>query len=180
MPKATELVRRYAVTLLEAADETGVTDAVRRDLEGMSATLQASDDLRGFLANRLVDGATAAAALEKVFEGKLEALSYNFVRLVAGRRRGYVLGEIVEAAIAMLDERAGIETAEVRSAAPLTHEQLEGLRNRLSGYTGRQVQIQAEVDESLRGGLVARIGDTVFDGSVDTQLRRLRQRLVSA
>ena len=180
MAKATELVRRYAVTLLEAAEETGVTEDVRRDLEGLAATLRASAELREFLGNRLVDGPAASKALEALLAGKVQPLTLNFVRLVAGRRRGHALADMVGAALAMLDERAGIDTAEVRSAAPLTPGQVEALGRRLSGYTGRKVSVRAEVDESLRGGLVARVGDTVFDASVDTQLRRLRERLVSA
>ena len=180
MAKATELVRRYAVTLLEAAEETGVTGAVRRDLEGLAATLRASGQLREFLGNRLVDGATASSALEVLLAGKVQPLTLNFARLVAGRRRGHALADMVDAALAMLDERAGIDTAEVLSAAPLTPAQIEALEGRLSRYTGRAVSVQAQVDESLRGGLIARIGDTVFDASVDTQLRRLRHQLVSA
>ena len=180
MAKATELVRRYAVTLLEAAEETGATGDVRRDLEGLAATLRGSAELREFLGNRLVDGATASMALEALLAGKVQPLTLNFARLVAGRRRGHALADMVDAALAILDERAGIDTAEVRSAAPLTPAQIEALEGRLSRYTGRAVSVQAQVDESLRGGLVARIGDTVFDASVDTQLRRLRHQLVSA
>lgn len=176
---ATELVRRYAVTLLDAAQETGVSDAVRQDLEGVAATLRGADELAAFLDDRLVAGTMAAEALARIFAGKVDNLTLNFLRLVAGRRRAHVLAAIVDAALVMLDKRAGADTAEVRSAAPLTAEQVTALGERLSRYTGRQVRVHAEVDESLRGGLVARIGDTVFDGSIDTQLRRLHDRLVS-
>lgn len=180
MAKATELVRRYGVTLLEAAEESGVTGEVRGDLEGLAATLRASAELREFLGNRLVDGATASKALEAVLAGKVQALTLNFARLVASRGRSHALADMVDAALAMLDERAGVDAAEVSSATALTPGQVEALGSRLSHYTGRRVSVRTEVDESLRGGLVARIGDIVFDASVDTQLRRLRDRLVSA
>lgn len=180
MAKATELVRRYAVTLLEAAEESGVTGQVRRDLEGLAATLRASGELREFLGNRLVDGATASKALEAVLAGKVQPLTLHFTLLVASRGRSHALADMVDASLAMLDARAGVDTAEVRSATALTPGQVEALGSRLSHYTGRRVSVRAEVDESLRGGLVARIGDTVFDASVETQLRRLRDRLVSA
>ena len=178
--RGSEVVRRYAVTVLEAAAEGGVTDDVRRDLAGLASTLRGSAELAAFLGNRLIDPGTSAAALERVFAGRVDNLTLNFLRLVARRRRASLLPQIVAAALQMLDLRSGIDVAEVRSAAALTTPQLEALRQGLARYTGRQVRVHAEVDASLRGGLVARVGDMVFDGSVDTQLRRLRECLERA
>lgn len=178
--RGSEVVRRYAATVLDAAAAAGVTDAVRRDLAGLASTLRASTELTAFLGNRLIDPAATAAALARVFAGRVDNLTLNFLRLVAQRRRADLLPQIAVAALQILDARSGTDTAEVRSATPLTAPQLEALRQGLARYTGRQVQIHAEVDASLRGGLVARVGDMVFDGSVETQLRRLRERLARA
>ena len=79
----------------------------------------------------------------------------------------------------ILDGRSGMSTAQIRSASALSEEQMQSLRSRLAAYTGRQIRIDAQVDESLRGGIVARIGDLVFDGTVETQLQRLRQRFMA-
>lgn len=178
--RGSEVVRRYAATVLDAAAAAGVTDAVRRDLAGLASTLRGSTELTAFLSNRLLDPTTVAAALERVFAGRVDHLTLNFLRLVAQRRRADLLPQIVAAALQILDARSGTDIAEVRSAAALTAPQLEALRQGLARYTGRQVRVHAEVDPSLRGGLVARLGDMVFDGSVETQLRRLRERLVGA
>ena len=174
-----EVVRRYAMTLLEAAQEAGVEVQVRRDLDGLVATLDASSELSEFLENRLVTGEAAASALQQVFEGKVQGLTLNFLLLVGRRRRAYLLAEILRTVVAILDERAGIDTAQVRSAMALSGDQVEQLRQRLEAYTGRQLQLETEVDESLRGGAIATIGDIVLDGSVDTQLTRLRQRFLA-
>ena len=80
----------------------------------------------------------------------------------------------------MLDERTGIVEAEVRSAVALSPEQEERLRQQLAGYTGKIVKLRTSVDARIRGGMVARIGDTVFDGSLTTQLQRLHRRLAGA
>ena len=80
----------------------------------------------------------------------------------------------------MLDERTGIVEAEVRSAVALSPEQEERLRQQLAGYTGKIVKLRTGVDARIRGGMVARIGDTVFDGSLTTQLQRLHRRLAGA
>ncbi|HJP32041.1 MAG: ATP synthase F1 subunit delta [Candidatus Latescibacteria bacterium] len=172
-----EVVRRYAVTLLEAAAETGVSEAVTRDLEGLQASLTGSPDLQEFLGNRLVDGAAAADALAAIFAGKVDNLTTNFLKMVAQRRRANLLGTIVDTALRLIAEREGVATAEVRCATELSGEQVDRLQERLSTHTGQRVQVEVQVDPDLRGGIVARIGDTVFDGSVETQLARLHRRL---
>lgn len=177
---ASEVVRRYAVTLLDAAAESGVADAVANDLKGVQATVAGSSDLQAFLSNRLIDGAVASSALTAMFDGKVGGLMLNFLKMVAQRRRANLLGVIVDTALRVLDERAGIATAEVRCAAELTGEQIERLQQRLSTHTGNRVQVEVQIDPSLRGGIIARIGDTVFDGSVETQLARLHRRLAGA
>jgi F-type H+-transporting ATPase subunit delta len=68
--------------------------------------------------------------------------------------------------------------AQVRAAFELSADQVERLVARLSAYTGKQVRLEVQLDRSLRGGMIARVGDTVFDGSLATQLERLHQRLV--
>ncbi|MDA0335242.1 MAG: ATP synthase F1 subunit delta [bacterium] len=177
---APEVVRRYAVTLLDAAAETDVADAVAGDLAGLRTTLAGSQDLQEFLRNRLVDGATVASALVAIFDGKVNRLTLNFLQMVAQRRRAHLLDFIIDTALKVLDERAGIATAEVRSAVELSAEQIKRLQERLSAHTGSRVHVEVHVDAGLRGGIIARIGDTVFDGSVETQLARLHRRLAGA
>jgi F-type H+-transporting ATPase subunit delta len=177
---APEVVRRYAVTLLDAAAETGVAEAVAGDLAGLQVTIADSPDLQEFLRNRLIDGAAAATALVALFDGKVNGLTLNFLQMVAQRQRVSLLTTIVNTALEVLDERAGVATAQVRCAVELTSDQVERLQERLSAHTGSRVNVEVEVDPALRGGIVARIGDTVFDGSVETQLARLHRRLAGA
>ena len=178
---ATEVVRRYANTLLAAAAEAGVSDdVVRGDMEGVAATIEASDELGDFLRNRLVSAEVKEAALEQLFAGRAQPLVANFLRLLARRRRATLLPEIVAACVEILDERSGVRTAEVRSAVELTAEQQDGLRARLAAYAGGEIRLQTQLDPSLKGGVVARLGDTVFDGSLDMHLTRLSRLLRGA
>jgi len=166
--------------LLDAASETGVSEeALRVDLEGLAATLTTSEELTEFVENRLLQPAVKRAGLEAVFAGKVQPLTLNFLRLLADRRRAPLLPAIAVAALEVLDGRSGVATAQVRSASALTEEQMQSLRTRLAAYTGRQIRLEAQVDESLKGGLVARVGDLVFDGTVETQLERLRHRFLA-
>ena len=179
--RAQEVVRRYATTLLSAASESQIgEEEMRRDLEGLAATLRASPDLVAFVHNRLIEPGVRRSGLEAVFAGKVQPLTLNFLRLLAARRRAALLPEIAQACLDLLDSRSGVATAQVTSAVELSHQQSESLRSRLAAYTGRQIRLEAKVDGSIRGGLVARVGDLVFDGSVGTQLERLRLQLMGA
>lgn len=174
---APEVVRRYAATLLEAADETGATSAVQRDVERLLATVGQSDELTEFLANPLVDSQAQAEALRQLFSGKVEGLTLNFLRLMAVRGRAPIIGAALGSFLDQLAEREGIIGAEVRSAVALSTEQCQLLQARLEHHSGRKVRLAVQVDSSLRGGAVVRLGDTVFDGSVNTYLARLQARL---
>lgn len=177
---APEVVRRYAATLLEAAEETGVLDAVRKDVQGVLDTVAGSQDLADFLDNPLLSAEVQDRTLVAVFDGKVQTLTRNFLSLVAQRRRAGFLVAILSAFVEMVEEREGVLSAEVTSAVQLNDEQQARLAERLASYTGKQIRLHAHVDPTLRGGLVARVGDTVFDGSLNTQLERLRRRLVGA
>ena len=177
---APEVVRRYAATLLDAAEETGVLDAVRSDVQGVLETISNSQELDEFLNNPLISPEVQDRTLAAVFDGKVQVLTRNFLSLIAQRRRASFLVSVLSAFTEMVEEREGILSAEVVSAVELSDEQQGRLAERLAAYTGKQIRLHARVDSTLRGGLVARVGDTVFDGSLNTHLERLRRRLVGA
>ena len=174
---APEVVRRYAATLLEAADETGATAAVQRDVERLLETVRQSGELAEFLANPLADSQAQANVLRELFSGQIEVLILNFLRLMAVRGRASIIGVALESFLDQIAEREGIIGAEVRSAVALSAEQCQRLQVCLERYSGRTVRLDVQVDASLRGGAVVRLGDTVFDGSVNTYLERLQARL---
>ena len=174
---APEVVRRYAVTLLEAADEMGATTAVQRDVERLLETVRQSGELAEFLADPLADSQVQANVLRELFSGKVEVLTLNFLRLMAVRGRASIIGAALESFLDQVAEREGIISAEVRSAVALSEEQCQRLRESLERRSGRTVRLDVQVDASLRGGAIVRVGDTVFDGSVNTYLERLQARL---
>ena len=155
----------------------GATAAVQRDVERLLATVGQSDELTEFLANPLIDSQAQAEALRQLFSGKVEGLTLNFLRLMAVRSRAPIIGAALGSFLDQLAEREGIIGAEVRSAVALSTEQCQLLQARLEHHSGRKVRLAVQVDSSLRGGAVVRLGDTVFDGSLNTYLARLQARL---
>jgi F-type H+-transporting ATPase subunit delta len=177
---APEIVRRYAVTLLETAAEAGELDRVSGDVGGIAATLRQSAELTDFLANPLIGVELKRSALEQLFSDKVAPLALSFMLLMTLRRRAGIIQAALEAFVELAEERAGTVRAEVRAAASLTDEQSERLRQRLAAYTGKDIRLHTVVDPALRGGMVARVGDIVFDGSLGRQLERLQHRLLGS
>ena len=175
---APEVVRRYAVTLLEAAEESGNLDSIRLDVDGVLSSIDSSKELSGFLANPLLTAEVKEKTLVALFEGKVDKLTLNFLALISRRRRTGILRDVLSSFVGMVEERRGVLSAKVVSAIELDATQQNQLRGHLSSYFGKEVSLHAEVDSSLRGGLIARVGDIVFDGSLNTHLERLRRRLV--
>ena len=176
--KAPEVVQRYAGTLLDAAAETQVFAPVHQDVERLLATLDASAELVSFLTDRLIGEDVKGRVIEQLFTGKVQDLTLNFLLLLARRRRVGLLPEVLNACMELFDERAGVIIAEVRSAVELDEEQADNLRASLAAYTGKEIRLQARIDKKVRGGLIAQVGDTVFDGSLTTHLQRLHRQLV--
>lgn len=175
---AAAVARRYALVLLETAEEQSFLPRVTRDVEGLRATFEASPELVAFLGNPLLAGEGHGRALEALFGDKVQPLTRDFLRLVATRRRGSLLPAILAGFIELAEERAGKVTARVRSAVPLDALQADRLRERLGAFTGRQVELEIEVDPAVGSGAVVQVGDTIIDGTVATRLERLRRRLI--
>ena len=170
---------RYARALIRAAEEQGVLDRVQEDLLGLLDLIQESEELRAFLTDPLIHPEQKRVAFQELFSGRMGDLTLSFLLLLCEKRRERGLAGIVRGFLALLDERRGVITAQVRSARDLSQEQQARLVERLSAFSGKQVQIEVEVDATLKAGFVARLGDQVFDGTLEAQMNRLRRRLAA-
>jgi F-type H+-transporting ATPase subunit delta len=174
------LTRRYAAALADVALEGGVAEAVQQELAGFARLWGDSSELRNFLASPAVPRSEKFALIEKLI-ARMNAsrVLRNFLCVLVENHRTPLLAELPAAFRAELDRRLGIAEAEVTSSYALTHAEQEELRRALERFTGKQVRAEYRLDEGLIGGLVVRIGSTVLDGSVRSQLARLRTQLAS-
>ncbi len=171
-------VEGYATALFEVARAEGVLATVEDELFALSHVLESSDALR----QTLTDAALPAEKRQAVVEDLLgaagaSAVTANLVSLVVGAGRARELPDI----IASLVERAAAErqhvVAEVRSALPLSDDQRSRLAAALSVNLGKQVEVKVVVDPSVLGGLSARVGDVIIDGTVRSRLDQLREAI---
>ena len=148
-------------------------------LRAVDAIFQESLELRNAMLTPAIQNSRKRAVMAKLLEeaGGGSPLIRNFIYVLIDHRRIAIIGEIREAFELQLDERLGFVRAEVTSAAPLDQSVGANLESELSRLTGKRMRLRFDVDPALLGGVVARIGSTVYDGSVRGELRQLAKKL---
>lgn len=171
------VARNYARALADTLPDEAAVRRLEGELNQLAAVLAGDEEIRRFLAGPLVAIDRQRAVADQVLAGAGASTSLrNFVRLLIDRHRMNLLDEVAEEFSAMARERLGIVDAEVTSALPLSDEMKERARASLKRITGRDVRAEFQVDPEVLGGLRARVGSTIYDGSVRGGLERLRSR----
>ena len=171
--------RRYAKALSEIAAERGILEPVGRDLHAIVGLFRQNREAASFFANPGIPLADKRRVLQSLTErAEVQPLTANLLGLILEKRRLLHLPEIILAYEGLIDERLNRAKATVTSATPLPEPTLEGLRTRLGMATGKEVYLEARVDPDIMGGVVAQVGSTIYDGSLRTQLRRMREQLL--
>ncbi|MEO6950910.1 MAG: ATP synthase F1 subunit delta [Polyangia bacterium] len=172
--------RRYAKALLSIGVATHSFDALGRELDRAAETIASSAELKNVLENPVFPLSQRHHVLEDVAQRlSLSASVKNLLLILLDRGRISVLPDIARAHRELVDEQAGRARATITSAAPLDPAIESRLRGALEKHTGKTVLLDKKVDPSLIGGVVAQVGDLVFDGSVKHQLEELRTELLS-
>ncbi|MEO1190872.1 MAG: F0F1 ATP synthase subunit delta [Pseudomonadota bacterium] len=172
---------RYALALLELADEQKALDAVAEDLRGLRGLMAESDDLVSLLRSPLFSREQQEKALAAIMDkAGIGDLTRKFVLVVARNRRLFALADMIGAYLSELARRRGEVTAHVVSAQPLSDGQVETLTESLRGSVGKNVKVETAVDADLLGGLVVRVGSRMVDASLKTKLMKLQQAMKGA
>ncbi|MBI3894963.1 MAG: ATP synthase F1 subunit delta [Acidobacteria bacterium] len=184
MPSAIAL--RYARALVDVVTGPAATQAgqepraIAAQLSEFADLLKRNGELQIIFSTPAVSTVKKQAVLSKLAADlSLAPLTKNFLNVVIQHGRMNWLLDITEAFTILLDERLGIVVAEVTTARPLADDERQGLATALESKMGKQVRIKLALDPTLIGGVTARVGSTIYDGSVRGQLERLRTDLVS-
>jgi F-type H+-transporting ATPase subunit delta len=176
------VVNRYANALADVVvsvnSDVQPPQAIEQ-LRGFDDAVQSASDLRRVMASPSVSAARKRAVIRRIADSlSLSRVVRNFLLVLGDHRRLAALTQVIDAFEALLDERLGFKRAEVRSALELADHQRDELSNQLAKLAGSQVRIGFTLDPDLIGGVTARIGSTVYDGSVRGRLNAMRQRLI--
>jgi F-type H+-transporting ATPase subunit delta len=172
---ASGAAKRYVQAIVEIAREQQNFEAWERDLDLLGAMV-ADSRVDAFLDNPSVQAAQKKHAVDIVLKDA-QPEARNLAHLLVERHRTGIIPDLVTAFHEALLAEQGIVVADVTTAEPLDERMQAEVRERLGTLLGKTVQLRMHTDPDIIGGLVAKVGDQVIDGSVQTRLRRLRQRL---
>jgi F-type H+-transporting ATPase subunit delta len=173
------IAKRYATALMELGGEAGQLDALVEEIARASKAYESSAELRNAFENPLIPAVAKKAILNDIAQGlALGQTARNFLGLLVDRRRIRALPPISARLREMADLRRGITRAEVLTAMPLPEEYFEKLQRELERITGRKVALDRKLDSTLICGVLIRIGDTVYDGSLVARLKQLKETML--
>ena len=172
--------RRYAKALLDLGREQGQLEAVLGDVVSISDAWKASAELRELVRNPAIPKPALKAAVDAVMEKLgVSQLTRNTVKLLADKGRLPQLDEVLDALEQLAEAETGRVRVEVTSAKPLSDSYYSRLTEKLQRVTDRRVVLVKKQDPSLIGGVVTRVGDQVFDGSLSNRLSELKETLLA-
>ncbi|HEY7426339.1 MAG TPA: ATP synthase F1 subunit delta [Gemmataceae bacterium] len=173
------VARVYAEALLAAADKRQQISEVLEELEFLAHDLVPRDpSIRAFFGGAVIGRERKRDVLRRAFEGKVNDLLYNFLLVLNDHDRLGILRAVAVALRDIHERRAGRMHVTVSAAAPLADDQQERLRQELRDKFGREPILSLRVDPDLLGGLVVRVDDWVYDGSVRARLQRIQNQLI--
>ena len=168
------VVQRYAQALFkEASEASSVTD----DVNLIRSTLGGSPELERLLESPVVPRQKKNAILQSLFGERVQVVTLRFLQILVERGRESLLGAVLERFLVLSNEARGIIAVQARVTSELLKDEKDRLQEVLSTSLGLKVQLETTVDSTLMGGIILKIGDTVYDGSVRHQLSLLQTRL---
>lgn len=175
--KNSVLAKRYARAFLEAADSLETAVKAVEELRSFVRQIKECDDLRHLLDNPTFNRERIEVVIKVIDKMQISKFSKSVLLLVLDNDRMGALEDITETLSRVIEEKDGAFRASITSAIPLTEAQKTQLKSKLENISGRKLMLETEVDPGILGGVVARLGSLVYDGSVRAQLRRMEELL---
>ena len=167
----------YGAALFAVAVAEGALDRVEEELFRVARTIEANDELRSTLTDEAIPVDRRQGIVEDLLGERAHPVTVALVSFVVGVGRGRDLPQIIDKLVERAAQERSEVVAEVRTAIPLDDDLRQRLEEALSNATGKRVSVKAVVDESVLGGVVAQVGDTIIDGTVRHRLSQLREQL---
>jgi F-type H+-transporting ATPase subunit delta len=173
----TGIIGAYVDGLLAIAQAEGVVERVENELFRLARAFESNDDLRSTLTDPAIPVERRAGVMEELLGKRAHPMTTAAATFVVIAGRAHDLPAIADRFVESAAELRAEAVAEVRSAYPLDADQQARLADALSRATNKKVTVKVVIDPSVLGGIVARVGDTVIDGSVRSRLEQLRETI---
>jgi F-type H+-transporting ATPase subunit delta len=165
------------LALIGLADERNLTERIGQDMALIQETLNENSLLRAVLSTPIIRPGLLENAIKSIFEKHLTLEVMNLMKLLIHKGRGALLDKVAENYLLILDERMNVMNAHITSAQELDEKAKADISAKLGSIMKTTVRPSYKVDPSLRGGFVAKVGDTLIDASIQNQLELLREHL---
>ncbi|MBI2428530.1 MAG: ATP synthase F1 subunit delta [Ignavibacteriales bacterium] len=171
------VANRYASALMALTNEQKKPAAIAEDLQTVLTTVDGSRELKNVLASPIISKDKKREILRSVFKKKVGELVAGYIDIMVVKGRESILHDILKQYFVLRDEELGLVRVQVKTSAEFSSKQEKDLQKQLEVMTKKKVEITFSVDKSIKGGFIARVGDTVLDGSVKRQLEILKLKL---
>ncbi len=176
---ANQLATKYAQAVYELAAEKNMLDQVEKQLQLIESTIQSYSDLATFIYHPRVLGKAKKEMIRKIFSEEVANFVLTFLLLLVDKRRETILPAIIREYVKLANDARNIMEAEVTTAMPLAQEQHAALSKKLSVVTGKTIILKTQIDKTIIGGVIVKIGDKLMDGSVVRQLEIMKNALLN-
>jgi len=174
------IAKRYAKALVQLAEEKKTIDKTRADLAAFVSAVDSLPDLQKLLASPVFTPENKKAVIKELAAKlNMDRVTQRFVEHLAETNRIRYVKEVFEAFREILAERTNRAMAKLTTAAAISATELADIKKKLETLTGKQVDIDSQIDASLIGGAKAQIGSTIYDGSIKNQLSKMRSQLMN-
>ena len=168
------VARRYATALADVAIAKKEERDVQTEIDRWGSMIEENAQLREVFTNPTIAYDQKRRVIQELISRtRVRETTAGFLHVLLKNQRLDLLKDIADRFRQLLDERSGVVAASITTARPISEEQRNALRDALAAATGKTVRLSFATDEEIIGGVVARIGSTIFDGSVQSQLQRL-------
>ncbi len=168
----------YAEALLELGNERDVADDLFNEFDSLVEYIQSDDAFRGFMTSFAVDDDDRREVLRRVFPGRISEMLLNLMLVLNDHDRAGIVPLVFERFKKLYDAQLDRQDVHVVSAVALSDDQRAEIRTSISEFTGKEVLLVEEVDPSILGGLIVKVCDRQFDGSLRNKLSRLREFVI--
>ena len=173
------VAKRYAKAIFELASEKNILNTVEKDFVFLSKLIAESPALNQLLANPLIIEEKKITVLKQVIGQKINTLTFDFLQLLAAKRRLKILPAVLENFRQMMLEHRNIVEGELISAVELDQKQIAAIKSQLEQSLGKNVELRSIIQPEIIGGFVVRVQDVVIDNSIRLQLDKLREKLTA-
>jgi F-type H+-transporting ATPase subunit delta len=172
---------RYATALFELAREQKSVDAVKADLDRFEAMIADSADLDRLVRSPVFTPEAQARALAAVLDkAGITGTAANFLKVLTSNRRLFAVRDVLKAFRALVARFKGEASADVTVAEPLSDKNLDSLKTALKAVTGKDVALNVNIDPSIIGGLIVKLGSRMVDSSLRTKLNSIKHAMKEA